>query len=168
MRGSAANKECLAPLRCHWQRTSLYPVAYAENFYGGFTQGHMVVICTWCALFVTSQFDVIFTFPNQRFGEVCWNNRHILLHALPILCVSSKLGYWTKINSALRHSSSQLQKYQAVCWNGGVKHTHHCIRAIYDWKMGLHWCLVEHEQSSIESVRLDSLTHTPVCKIESC
>jgi len=30
----------------------------------------MVVICVWCALFVTSQFDVIFMFPNQRFGEV--------------------------------------------------------------------------------------------------
>jgi len=30
-----------------------------------------VVICIWCALFVTSQFDVISMFPNQRFGEVC-------------------------------------------------------------------------------------------------
>jgi len=27
---------------------------------GGFIQWHMVVICIWCALFVTSQFDVIF------------------------------------------------------------------------------------------------------------
>jgi len=48
------------------------PVAYAENFHGGgLVQGHMVAICIWCALFVTSQFDVIFLFPNQRFGEVC-------------------------------------------------------------------------------------------------
>jgi len=38
---------------------------------GGFIQRHMVVICIWCALFVTSQFDVIFMFPNQRFVEVC-------------------------------------------------------------------------------------------------
>jgi len=30
-----------------------------------------VVIYIWCALFVTPQFDVIFLFPNQRFGEVC-------------------------------------------------------------------------------------------------
>ena len=46
-------------------------VAYAENFHGGgLVQGHMVVIF-WCALFVTSQFDVISMFPNQRFGEVC-------------------------------------------------------------------------------------------------
>jgi len=37
---------------------------------GGFIQWHMVVICIWCALFVMSQFDVIFMFPNQRFGEV--------------------------------------------------------------------------------------------------
>jgi len=45
-------------------------VAYAENFHGRVIQWHMVVICIWCALFVTSQFDVIFMFPNQRFGEV--------------------------------------------------------------------------------------------------
>jgi len=31
-------------------------------------QGHMVVIR--CALFVTSNFDVIFMFPNQRSGQV--------------------------------------------------------------------------------------------------
>jgi len=46
-------------------------VAYAENFHGGvLVQGRMVVICIWCSLFVTSQFDVISMFPNQRFGEV--------------------------------------------------------------------------------------------------
>jgi len=38
---------------------------------GGFIQWHRVVICIWCALFVTSQNDVIVLFPNQRFGEVC-------------------------------------------------------------------------------------------------
>ena len=32
-----------------------------------------MVICIWCALFVTSQFDVIFMLPNQRFGKVCWH-----------------------------------------------------------------------------------------------
>jgi len=40
--------------------------------WGDFIQWHMVVICIWCALFVTSQYDVIFMFPNQCFGEVCW------------------------------------------------------------------------------------------------
>jgi len=34
----------------------LLPVAYAENFHGGgFIQRHMVVICIWCALLVTSE-----------------------------------------------------------------------------------------------------------------
>ena len=59
-----------------------FPVAYAENLHrGGFIQWRMVVICLWCAVFVKSQFDVIFMFPNHRFGEVCWYNMHILPHA---------------------------------------------------------------------------------------
>jgi len=66
----------------------------------------MVAICIWYALFVTSQFDVIFMFTNQRF-------------------------------------------------------------TIYNWKSRLRHCL-EYEKSSIESVRLNWLAHTPVCKIESC
>jgi len=49
-------------------------------FMGGFIQWHMVVICVWCALFVTSQFDVIFMFSS----EVCWHNRHYLLHTLSL------------------------------------------------------------------------------------
>jgi len=48
----------------------LHSVAYAEIFHRGFIQCHMVVICIWCALFVTSHCDVIQMFPNQRFGEV--------------------------------------------------------------------------------------------------
>jgi len=48
----------------------IYAVAYAENFHGGFIQWHMVLVCWWCVVFVMSQFDVIFMFPNQRFGEV--------------------------------------------------------------------------------------------------
>ena len=42
-----------------------------RKFSWGLAQAHMVVICIWCALFVTSQFDVISMLPNQRFGEVC-------------------------------------------------------------------------------------------------
>jgi len=38
---------------------------------GDFIQWHVVLIYICYALFVTSQFDVIFMFPNQRFGEVC-------------------------------------------------------------------------------------------------
>jgi len=37
----------------------------------GLIQWHLVVMCIWCAIFVMSQFDVIFMFPNQPFGEVC-------------------------------------------------------------------------------------------------
>jgi len=36
----------------------------------------MVVIVSGYTLFVTSQYDVIFTFANQHFGEVCWHNVH--------------------------------------------------------------------------------------------
>jgi len=32
--------------------------------WGEFIQWNMVVICIWCALFATSQFDVKFMFPN--------------------------------------------------------------------------------------------------------
>ena len=63
-------------------------VTYAENCHGGgFSQWHMVVIFIWCALFVTSQSDVILMFPNQRFREICWHNMHVLLHALPLIYV---------------------------------------------------------------------------------
>jgi len=59
-------------------------MAYGGHLYSG-------------ALFVTSQFDVIFMFPNQRFGEVFWHNRHILLHALPLFYV---LLHWIQTLSA--------------------------------------------------------------------
>jgi len=37
----------------------------------------MVIIVTEYTLFVTSKYDVIFTFANQRFGGVCWRNMRI-------------------------------------------------------------------------------------------
>jgi len=52
-------------------------------------------ICFYCRCAVayaaqwhTSQFDVIFMFPTQRFGEVCWHNLHIFLHKLSLFYVS--------------------------------------------------------------------------------
>jgi len=42
-----------------------------KNLTEVFIQWHIAVICIWYALFATSQFNVIFMFPNQRFGEVC-------------------------------------------------------------------------------------------------
>jgi len=47
------------------------------------------------------------------------------------------------------------------------KHTHRCVRAIYNSKMRLRLSLVEYEQGSTKSVTLDTMTHTAVCKIES-
>ena len=87
----------------------------------GFIEWLMVVICIWSALCVTSQFDVIFMFPSQRFDEVCWHNMHIHLHALLFYVITlstnyqhSKLGYQRKRHSTLWHSSSYFKKYQAV------------------------------------------------------
>jgi len=40
-------------------------------------QWRMAVIVTGCTLFVTSQYDDIFTLANQRFVEVCWHTMHI-------------------------------------------------------------------------------------------
>jgi len=57
----------------------------------GFIQWHLVVISISCPLFVTSQVDVIFMFPNQHFGEFWWRNMHILLHALSLFHVSLHL-----------------------------------------------------------------------------
>jgi len=74
-----------------------------------------------------------FMFPNQRFGDVFRHDLHMLLHALPLpfFCVvtlninyqRSKFEYRRKINSTLRHSSSQLQKHQATCQNGSKTHS---------------------------------------------
>jgi len=90
-------------------------MADAENFPGsGFIQWHMVVICIWCALFVTSQFDVIFMFPNQCFGEVCYticivfhtHSPYFMCHCTEYkLHQRSKLWYRWNIRSTLRHSS---------------------------------------------------------------
>ena len=56
--------------------------------WGGFIRWHRVVICICCALFVTSQFDVIVLIPNQRFSEVRWHNgTFFYTSTLLILCV---------------------------------------------------------------------------------
>jgi len=44
-----------------------HTLAYAEKIYEG---GSFNGICICCAFFATSAFDVIFMFPNQRLGEV--------------------------------------------------------------------------------------------------
>jgi len=79
---------------------------------GGFIHWHMVAIQIWCALFVTSQVDVIFMFPNQRFREICWHNMHILLHPLPVFYVSL---HWILYKvSALQVTISEENKLNAT------------------------------------------------------
>jgi len=34
-----------------------------------------------------SQYDIVFTFANQRFGEICSHNMHIILYPLSLLVV---------------------------------------------------------------------------------
>jgi len=59
-------------------------------FMGGFIQWHMVVLCIWCALFVTSQFDVIFMFSHQRFAKFVDRKCIFSTHAPLTLCHSTK------------------------------------------------------------------------------
>jgi len=82
----------LTSVRREWSRGVISIVACSgvrkKSSWGAFIQWHMVVICIWGALFVTSQFDVIFMFPNQGFGEVCWHNKHIFLRTRHLCYVS--------------------------------------------------------------------------------
>jgi len=41
-----------------------------------------VVVFTCCALFLTSCYDVSFTFPNRPIGGVWWHSMYDVLHAL--------------------------------------------------------------------------------------
>ena len=83
------------------------------------------------SLFMTSQLDVIFMFPNQRFGEVCWHNAYSSTCTLRISCVitlhinyhRSKLGYWKKIHSTLRRSSSNCKISGCVLKQGSKTHS---------------------------------------------
>jgi len=82
----------------------------------------------------------------------------------------SRLRYRRNISSTLRHSSSWLRKYQALrlALKQGSK-THSSLRQSnlqLQNQAALMSC--RNEQWSTRNVRLDFLTHTPVCKIESC
>ena len=92
-------------------------VAYAENFHGGvLVQGHMVVNCFWCALFLTSQFDVTSMFPNQRFGEVFWHSMHIFQHPLSLLYMSLH-WIWTISAPSYATGEKQTQRYDTAVHN---------------------------------------------------
>ena len=70
---------CLSGLqRSGDARGDCLSVCPSTKFY--FEQWRIVFIVTEHELFVTSQRDVIFTFVNQGFGEICWHNMNIILH----------------------------------------------------------------------------------------
>ena len=89
-----------------------------RNFsWGGFIQRRRVVICIWCALFVTSQNDVIVLFPNQRFGEVCWHNMHIFLYIHSYFmcqCTEYKLLELRTPNATIRTPNATLRTPNAT------------------------------------------------------
>jgi len=66
-------------------------VAYAENvhsfFYSVAYGGYFYLICAVCDVTTWRHIHV----PNQRFGEVCWHNMHICLHAPPLF-----MCHWTE------------------------------------------------------------------------
>jgi len=91
----------------HWRTQKIFMGGVGSGSYGGH--------CIWCSLFVTSQFDIISMFPNQRFGEVSWHNNAYFSITTPLISCDialnisyqrSKLGYRRKMNSTLRRSSS--------------------------------------------------------------
>jgi len=129
-----------------WKRFDISGVC-RKFLWGIFIQWHMVVISIWCALFVTSQCDVIVLFPNQRFGEVCWHNMHIFLHPLPLLkamchCTEYKLSALQVRLSEENICNATTQQFITAkisdcAFKQGSKHTDQCVRAIYNCKMRL-------------------------------
>jgi len=83
-------------------------VACAENFHGGFHSvslgGHLYLEC--------AVRDVIYMLPNQRFGDVCWHNMYILLHALSLFFMALHWIYTS--GSQTFHWSEQFQSYDFV------------------------------------------------------
>ena len=67
----------------------------------------VLVIVIGYTLFLTSQYDVIFTFANQCFGEVCWHNMHIQGH-----CSSGRAGGAVKELRAMETTKKQKNRYQ--------------------------------------------------------
>ena len=84
----------------------------------GFIQRHRVVICILCALFVTSQNDVIVLFPNQRFGEICWHNMHILLyiHSSYFMCQCTEYKL-LELQVKLSEENACTQRYDTAVRN---------------------------------------------------
>jgi len=91
-----------------------------------------------------SQFDFIFTFPNQRFGEVfdiiCiffyTHSPYFMCHCTEykLLALQVRISEENKINVATQEFITA--KFGCVL-KRGVKHTHHYVRVIYNCKKKL-------------------------------
>ena len=107
--------------QCQWRTKKLF-------IGGGFIQRLRVVICIWCALFVTSQNDVIVLFPNQRFGEVCWHNMHIFLyiHSSYFMCQCTEHKL-LELQVRLSEENTYTQRYDTAVRN--CKTIRRCVKA---------------------------------------
>jgi len=84
-------------------------MVYSENFQGGFIQWHMVVIWIWCALFVTSQYDVIFMFQTNVLAKfvdiICIffyvHSTHFMCHCTKykLLALQVRMSEENKLNA---------------------------------------------------------------------
>jgi len=139
------DENCLKCINVQW------PVAYAENFCGAVSFRHMVVIRIWCALFVTSyscfQTNVLAKFVDARCMFFHTHSPYFMCH-----CTEYKLSALQVKKSKEDTHNATTQQFITANISGcalkqgmlGVKHTHHCIRAIYNCKMRLRWCLIEY------------------------
>jgi len=158
------------------QGTNYQAVAYTDNFHeGGFIQWQIVVICIWCVPFVTSQFDVIFMFRNQRFGEVTWHNMHILLHALPnFMCRCteyevSALQVRIADENTLNATTQQFITTKISCC--ALKQWSKTCSSLRQSNLQLQneASLMSRRIRAVSiGVRLYWLAHIPVCEIECC
>jgi len=121
-----------------------------------------MVICIWCAPFVTSRFDVIFVFPNQRFGEVCWHLCiFFYIHSPYFMCHCAEykiLALQIRLSEENKHNATTQQfiiaKISSCALKQGCK-THSLMRqSNLQLQNEARWCLVEDERSSIERQRL--------------
>jgi len=97
----------------------------------------MVVIVIGYRLFVTSQYDVIFTFLNQHFGEVCWHNMHIILCAPSLLVVQcvTVMNLNDQRSQVRRPEQNSSQFMTAkISGNRGVEHTRCNVSAVPNCK----------------------------------
>ena len=91
-----------------WRTQKIFMGGFGSRSYGGYS--------FLVALFVTSQFDVISMFPNQRFGEVCWHSMHIFLHPLSLFYMSLH-WIWTNIAPSKAIGEKQTQRYDTAVYN---------------------------------------------------